>query len=90
MGELTLMSALHQMLLMTLFAVCVITLPTLIVGVLISIVQAATQINEMTVTFIPKLIVMFLVVISLTPWLLGRLVVMTQQFMINIPAYISN
>jgi len=89
MGELTLMSALHHMLLTTMFAVCVITLPTLVIGVLISIVQAATQINEMTVTFIPKLIVMFLVVLSLTPWLMEKLVYMTQQFMINIPSYIK-
>ena len=89
MGELTLMSALHHMLLMTMFAVCIITLPTLVVGVLISIIQAATQINEMTVTFIPKLIVMFLVILSLTPWLMEKLVYMTQQFMINIPAYIK-
>ncbi len=89
MGELTLMSALHHMLLMTMSAVCIITLPTLVVGVLISIIQAATQINEMTVTFIPKLIVMFLVILSLTPWLMERLVYMTQQFMINIPAYIK-
>ncbi len=89
MGELTLFSALHQMLLTTMLAVCIITLPTLVIGVLISIVQAATQINEMTVTFIPKLIVMFLVVLSLMPWLMENLVYMTQQFMINIPSYIK-
>lgn len=88
MGALTIMSALQHMLLITMFAVCIITIPTLIVGVLISIVQAATQINEMTITFIPKLIVMFVVLMSLMPWLLHKLVMMTQQFMINIPSYI--
>jgi flagellar biosynthesis protein FliQ len=88
MYTLTIMSALQQMLLVTMVAVCIITLPTLIVGVIISILQAATQINEMTITFIPKLIVMFLVVIALMPWLLEKLVHMTQQLMINLPNYI--
>lgn len=88
MDSLTIISALQHMLLVTMFAVCIITLPTLVVGVVISILQAATQINEMTITFIPKLIVMFLVVISLMPWLLEKLVYMTQQLMINIPSYI--
>ena len=88
MEDITVLSALQHMLLMTLYAVCIITLPTLIIGVVISIVQAATQINEMTITFIPKLIVMFLVVISLSPWLLEKLVVLTEQLMINIPSYI--
>lgn len=88
MESLTIISALQHMLLVTMFAVCIITLPTLVVGVVISILQAATQINEMTITFIPKLIVMFMVVISLMPWLLEKLVYMTQQLMINIPSYI--
>jgi len=88
MEPLTIMSALQHMLMVTMLAVCIITVPVLIVGVVISIVQAATQINEMTITFIPKLIVMFLVLLTLTPWLLEKLVYMTQQYMINLPAYI--
>ncbi|MGQ3891083.1 flagellar biosynthetic protein FliQ [Legionella sp. CNM-4043-24] len=88
MEPLTIMSALQHMLMVTMLAVCIITVPVLIVGVVISIVQAATQINEMTITFIPKLIVMFLILLSLMPWLLEKLVMMTQQYMINLPAYI--
>lgn len=88
MNELTMMSALHQVLQMTMFAVCIITLPTLIVGVVISIIQAATQINEMTVTFVPKLIVMFLLLITLSPWLMDKLIHLTQEFMYNLPNYI--
>jgi flagellar biosynthetic protein FliQ len=82
------LSALQHMLLVTMLAVCIITLPTLIVGVLISILQAATQINEMTITFIPKLIIMFFVLLALSPWLLEKLVSLTQQYMIHIPSYI--
>ncbi len=88
MESLSLFSALQNMLLVTVFAVCLITLPTLVVGVVISIIQAATQINEMTITFIPKLIVMFLVLVALTPWLLDKLVQLTQQLMFHIPQYI--
>lgn len=88
MEALTVMSALQHMLLVTMLTVCLVTLPTLIVGVVISVIQAATQINEMTITFIPKLIVMFLVVLTLAPWLFAKLAVMMQDYMLNIPSYI--
>lgn len=89
MNNLSLLSAFHQTLLIIMYSVCIITIPTLVVGVIISILQAATQINEMTVTFIPKLIVMFVVLLTLTPWLLNKLVHVMQDFMYNLPAYIK-
>ncbi|WP_133128860.1 flagellar biosynthetic protein FliQ [Legionella nagasakiensis] len=88
MSELSILSALQHVLMITMFAVFIITMPTLIVGVVISIIQAATQINEMTITFIPKLMIMFVVLLTLVPWLLEHLVSMTQQFMIDLPNYI--
>ncbi len=45
----------------------------LIVGVIISIFQAVTQIQEMTLTFVPKIIAMVLVAILLMPWMMSRL-----------------
>lgn len=89
MNDLSILSALHETLLLIMYAVCIITLPTLVVGVVVSIIQAATQINEMTVTFIPKLIVMFVVLLTLTPWLLNKLVQITQNYMVNLPHYIK-
>ncbi len=89
MNELSLLSALHETLLVMLYAVCIITTPTLIVGVVVSIIQAATQINEMTVTFIPKLIVMFALLLTLLPWLMHKLVVLMQDYMFNLPSYIK-
>jgi flagellar biosynthesis protein FliQ len=89
MNNIPLLLALHQTLLIIMYAVCIITIPTLIVGVTVSIIQAATQINEMTVTFIPKLIVMFVVLLTLTPWLLNKLVHVMQEFMFNLPMYIK-
>lgn len=79
---------LQQVLWIILLSVCMITLPALVVGIFISVIQAATQINEMTITFISKLIVMFLVLISLIPWLFTKLVYFTQQLMLNIPNYL--
>lgn len=89
MSELSLLSALHETLLVMLYAVCIITTPTLIVGVVVSIIQAATQINEMTVTFIPKLIAMFALLLILLPWLMHKLVVLMQDYMFNLPSYIK-
>ncbi len=60
-------------------------LAALITGLVISIFQAATQINEMTLSFIPKLLVMFLVMIIAGPWMLGIMMDYMQQLYSNIP-----
>jgi flagellar biosynthetic protein FliQ len=44
----------------------------LVVGVLISIFQAVTQINEMTLSFVPKIVVTALVLLVATPWMAGK------------------
>ena len=57
--------------LMTAFYILLPVLGTgLIVGVFIGIFQATTQINEMTLTFVPKIILVFLVIFLLMPWFL--------------------
>jgi len=58
---------------------------SLLVGLLVSILQAATQINEMTLTFIPKLLTMFLVLVLAGPWMLNTLVDYTVRLFQNIP-----
>jgi flagellar biosynthetic protein FliQ len=45
----------------------------LVVGLAISIVQAATQVNEMTMTFVPKIVAVFLVMVLSLPWAIGQL-----------------
>ena len=60
----------------------------LIVGVAVSIVQAATQIQEMTLTFIPKVVCMFLALLLALPWLMERMITFTRDVFINIPVYI--
>ena len=64
-------------------------LTALAVGLLISVFQAATQINEMTLSFIPKLLAMFLVVILAGPWMLSTLIDFTRQLFSSIPQIIG-
>ena len=46
----------------------------LVVGLVVSVFQAVTQINEMTLTFVPKVVVVGLVTLLLTPWMINLLV----------------
>lgn len=57
----------------------------LAVGLIISIFQAATQINEMTLSFIPKLLAMCAVLVLLGPWLAGIMVDYIRQLIGGIP-----
>jgi flagellar biosynthesis protein FliQ len=63
-------------------------LTTLIVGLVISIFQAATQINEMTLSFIPKLLALFATMVLAGPWMLTTLTEYTRQLLISIPSVI--
>ena len=49
----------------------------LIIGLLISIFQAATQINEQTMTFVPKIVAVFITMLNIAPWLIKLLTVFT-------------
>ncbi len=60
----------------------------LLAGVLISMFQAATQINEMTLVFIPKMIAVALALLVFFPWMLQMLVDFTQNLLLGIPGYI--
>lgn len=61
----------------------------LAVGLFIGILQAATQIQEMTLSFIPKLASVALVLFLVAPWMLTLLVDFTQQLFLKIPALIG-
>lgn len=63
-------------------------LTALAVGLLIGVIQAATQINEMTLSFIPKLIAMALVALITGPWMLRTLVQFTHQLIAGLPGVI--
>ncbi|GAB6176927.1 flagellar biosynthesis protein FliQ [Desulfobaculum senezii] len=58
------------------------------VGLFISVLQAATQIQEMTLTFIPKIIAIFLALLVAFPWILDKMITYTTNLFLNIPQYI--
>ena len=61
----------------------------LVVGLLVGMFQAATQIQEMTLSFIPKLAVMALALMLLGPWMIHLVVNFTERLFANIPALIG-
>jgi flagellar biosynthetic protein FliQ len=61
----------------------------LAVGLLVGMLQAATQINEMTLSFIPKLLVLVMALVVAGPWMLSVIVNYTRQLMEQIPSLIS-
>lgn len=64
-------------------------LASLIIGLIVSIFQAATQINEQTLSFIPKLVGTFLVLILAGPWMLQMMVDFIRRLFESIPQIIG-
>ncbi len=73
----------------TLMIISLLLLPALGVGLLISMFQAATQINEQTLSFIPKLLVVFAVLIFGGPWILHTIMNFTIRLIEDIPQMIG-
>ena len=67
----------------------ILLVPALVVGVLISMFQAATQINEMTLSFIPKLLITLLVMVLAGPWMLSLVTEYTLRLFDSIPGLIG-
>lgn len=63
-------------------------LVALAVGLVVSIFQAATQINEATLSFIPKLISIFIALVVAGPWMLTVMLDFMRQTLTNIPALV--
>jgi len=61
---------------------------SLVIGLIISILQAATQIQEMTLTFVPKIFAAVLAIVVFGPWMLRLMVNYTTQLISNIPMYV--
>lgn len=69
--------------------VSVVLMPALGIGLLVSMFQAATQINEMTLSFIPKLLITLLTLALAGPWMLRMLLDFTTRLIENIPYVIG-
>lgn len=59
----------------------------LVVGLIVAIFQAVTQIHEMTLTFIPKILAIFVTLIVLLPWMLGKFISFSTQIFNSIPTF---
>lgn len=66
-----------------------ILIMSLIVGLVISIFQAATSIQEFTLTFIPKIVITGLIIVLLFPWMIDILVTFTKNLINQIPTLIN-
>ena len=58
---------------------------TLVVGLIISVFQVATQIQEMTLSYVPKILTAAFLLIALGPWMLGRLTDWARELYLSIP-----
>lgn len=85
----TIITIFQNTLQMILIILLIVLIPALVVGLFVSMIQAATQINEMTLSFIPKLIVTVLTLMLAGPWLLNLIVEYTRNLIQNIPYLIG-
>ncbi|KJZ16473.1 MULTISPECIES: flagellar biosynthesis protein FliQ [Halomonas] len=85
----TVMSLAYQGMRVTLLLGAPLLLTALFTGLLVSLFQAATQINEMTLSFIPKILAVFAVLVLAGPWLLQLIITFTRELFTSIPALVS-
>ncbi len=85
----TVMSIGQRALEMTLMLAAPMLLVGLAIGILIGIFQAATQINEMTLSFIPKLLGIAATLLLLGPWMLKELIGYTRMLIESIPSLVG-
>ncbi|MFN2381792.1 MAG: flagellar biosynthesis protein FliQ [Guyparkeria sp.] len=79
----------RQAMMVILYLSMPILLTALAVGLLIGMFQAATQINEMTLSFIPKMIAVVIAILLAAPWMLQVIVDFTERLFHNIPSLIA-
>lgn len=85
----TVLTIMQQTLQIITMLLAVILLPALFVGLLVSMFQAATSINEQTLSFVPKLLVTILVLVVAGPWMLQLLTGYAQRVFEDIPFLIG-
>jgi flagellar biosynthetic protein FliQ len=61
----------------------------LVVGLMVSLFQAVTQMQEATLVFVPKIVAVLLSVLLLSPWMMRKIMFFTEQIILNIPTYVK-
>ena len=69
--------------------VALLVLPSLLVGLVVSVFQAATQINEQTLSFLPRLLMTLLTIMAAGPWVLAQLIDHFRRIFIMIPGLLG-
>lgn len=59
----------------------------MVIGLIVSVFQATTQINEQTLTFIPKIIAVFITLLIMTPWMIHNLTSFTSEIFTTIATF---
>jgi flagellar biosynthesis protein FliQ len=73
----------------TLILMAPMLIVSIVVGMLVSIFQAATQIHEMTLVFVPKILAIVLCLMVLFPWMMNFAISYTANILTNIPVYVK-
>ncbi len=79
----------REAIMLVILLVSIMVVPALIVGLIISVFQAATQINEQTLSFLPRLITTLTMLMIFGPFLLNEIISFVQNLVGNIPSLIS-
>ena len=74
---------------LTTLMVAILVVPSLLVGLVVAMFQAATQINEQTLSFLPRLLVMLVTLIIAGPWLVQKFMEYITSLYTNIPQLIG-
>ncbi|MFN4289882.1 MAG: flagellar biosynthesis protein FliQ [Permianibacter sp.] len=77
---------LRSALYLTIILVVAIILPGLLVGLVVAVFQAATSVNEQTLSFLPRLVMTLLTLMILGHWFMDRLIIFTTELVRSIPS----
>jgi flagellar biosynthesis protein FliQ len=89
MNQDTVVSLVADMMAVALKVAMPLLLAALVIGLLVSIFQAVTQIQEQTLSFIPKVVGIVVVIVVAGPWMLDQVVTYTQQLYEQIPSLVG-
>ncbi len=83
------MDLVREAVLLIVTLVALILTPSLVVGLIVSVFQAATQINEQTLSFLPRLLITLLVIVAAGPYMMQKIIDFTEGLIMNIPILIG-
>lgn len=89
MSEADVATLLSQGIWVVLKIVAVIIIPGMLLGLVVAAIQSATQINEQTLSFLPRLMVTFLTIIAAGPWIIGELTGFFQYLLHNLHVMVT-